>query len=240
MEASCRDVTVKGIALLLIIFSVLGGTCNIALAQNEIDFTPMDEFAIPSTNGVIAFAVNGTYASASLANDVWKFENLHLSNSAPLDKLLVAAQNSNVTIISYRRFNATIPVLFLRYVVEGRGKQIFNLGLDPEDGEWSVIFDDAFMSEGDGWSASPEGTLTITGATYSVIISYYGFPDAIAGAGASNQPFYERHSVAIVVAVALAITVTLTVLISLRVRKRLDKTGSAIPSLQSKRGLARG
>lgn len=230
MEASRRDVIVKGVALILLVLSVLGGTFNIALAQNEVDFTPDDKFAIPDSNGLVAFAFNGTYTRAKLENDVWSFENLRLSNSAPLDKLLVAAQNSNVTIISYRRFNATIPVLFLRYSVDGPGTQIFNLGLNPEKGEWSVIFDDAFTSEGDGWSASPEGTLTITGATSDVIISYFGFPDEIAGTGASNQPFYEQHSVAIAVAVALAITVTLTVAIT--ARKRLDKTGTDISTVR--------
>jgi hypothetical protein len=113
----------------------------------------------------------------------------------------------------------------LRYRVEGQGKQSFNIGLDPERGEWSVVFDEVYMGEGDGWSTSPDGTLTITGATSNVTVWYYGFPESIRDDGSSNQPLYEQHSVVGATAVAVAITLTFAIAIRIRNQKRLGKTG---------------
>ena len=219
-----RGMSVVGIAAILMIGLVLPWVCHIALAQSDVNFTPTDSFDIPVSNGDITFAVNGTYSQASLVNDTWNFENLRLDYSHPLENLKVSAQNSKITIISYWRFNTTLGAALLSYRVEGLGKQTLNMGLDPERGEWSVVFDEIFMGEGDGWKASPDGTLTITGATSNVTIWYYGFPESIVGDGSSNQPFYEQHSVASFTAVAIAITVIFAIAIRIRNQKHLGKT----------------
>jgi hypothetical protein len=150
---------------------------------------------------------------------------LRLNYSHPLENLKVSAQNSEITIRSYWRFNTTSGSALLRYRVEGQGKQTFNLGLDPERGEWSVVFDEVYMGEGDGWNVSSDGTLTVTGATSSVTIWYYGFPESLIDGGSSNQPLYEQHSVACATAVAVAITLTFAIAIRIRNQKRLGKTG---------------
>jgi hypothetical protein len=220
LTASGNGRPLSSIAIILVIL-ILFWTQDVTQAQSTTSFTLKDEFSIPSSNGVINFAVNGTYARALLVNGTWSFDNLHLSNSQPLDKLMVTAQSSNVTIISYQRFNTTVGSARLSYVVEGEGTQTFNIGLDPKKGEWSLVFNGEFVSEGDGWSASPEGTITVTGATSNVTIYYFGFPDSITGN--ENQPFYQQHSVAITVAVVLAITVTVALAIRKRSRKHLSK-----------------
>lgn len=224
MVASCRDSTLVIISIILIIALVLCGTCNIAVAQGNTTFTPEDSFDIPGFNGSIAFAVNGTYAEASLVNGTWHFVNLQLAYSHVLEQLEVSAQNSHITIISYWQFNATSGTTLLSYRVEGQGTQTFNLGLDLEKGEFSVVFDEIFMGEGDGWTLSPDGTLTITGATSNVTIWYFGFPDSFRVNGDPNQPFYQQHSVAITIAIALVITVTLTLAIKRRNKKHLETT----------------
>ena len=220
-----RDLTVVGITAFLMIGLVLPFTYHIVIAQSDVDLTSTDIFDIPALNGAIRFAVNGTYSKASLINGTWNFENLHLNYSRPLDNLKVSAQNSKITIISYWRFNITSSSAFLRYRVEGQGKQTFNINLDPERGEWSVVFDEVYMGEGDGWSSSPDGTLTITGATSNVTIWYYGFPSSIIDDGSSNQPFYEQHSVICATAVAIAVTLTFAIVVRIRNQKRLGKTG---------------
>jgi len=220
-----RDLTVVGIAAFLMIGLVLPWACHIAVAQSDVNFTPTDSFDIPASNGAISFAVNGTYSQASLINGIWNFANLRLDYSHPLENLEVSAQNSKITIRSYWRFNTTLGTALLRYRVEGQGKQTFNIGLDPKRGEWSVVFDEVYMGEGDGWSMSPDGTLTITGATSNVTVWYYGFPGSIIGDGSSNQPFYEQHSVAGATAVAVAITLAFAIAIRIRNQKRLGKTG---------------
>ena len=225
VAATNRDLTVVGVAAFLMIGLVFPCVCHVAIAQSDVTFTPADSFDTPASNGAIRFAVNGTYSQASLINGTWNFENLRLNYSHPLENLKVSAQNSEITIRSYWRFNTTSGSALLSYRVEGQGKQTFNLGLDPERGEWSVVFDEVYMGEGDGWNVSPDGTLTVTGATSSVTIWYYGFPESIIDDGSSNQPLYEQHSVTCATAVAVALTLTFAIAIKIRNQKRLGKTG---------------
>jgi len=214
-----------GVAQFLIIALALPQTCSIAIAQNEINFTPPGKFGIPEYNGTINFAFNGTYTLASLENETWNFVNLRLNYSHALENLEVSTQNSNITIISYRSTNTTSGNARLRYSVEGQGRQTFNIGLDPKGGEWSVVFDGVFMGEGDGWNASPDGTLTILGATSDVTIWYFVFPDSRRINENSNPPFYQQHSVAIVTSVALAMTVILTSAVRRKNKKHLENSG---------------
>ena len=194
-------------------------------AQDAVSFTSSDDFAIPVSNGVINFAFSGTYTEANLVNDTWTFTNLQINYSQPLTKLEVSAQNSNVTIISYRAFNTRLNTTFsgalLSYKVEGQGKQIFNIGLPLAKGEWSLLLGDDFVGEGEGWNVSPDQTLTITGARSDVTIWYFGFPESLSDDD-SNTSFYLQHSVAITIAIALVATSGFALIIRRTLRAKQD------------------
>jgi hypothetical protein len=209
LKAGDRNITIGGISAFLLTVLVLLCTCLSAQAQSDIEFTPTDKFVTPTSNGTISFAFNGTYTKASLVNYIWTFVNLRLDNLQPLEKLEVSAQDSNITIIAYSTFDTRFRGFrgaLLSYKVEGKGKQTFNMGVPLTDGEWSVLLEDEFKGEGDGWSVSPDATLTITGAKSNVTIWYFGFPESFNED--ANKPFYTEHSVAITTAVALAVTAT--------------------------------
>ena len=55
--------------------------------------------------------------------------------------------------------------------------------------EWSVLFNDVFMGEGDGWSMARDGTITVTGAVGNVTIIYYSIEDG----NSTDLPFFEQH-----------------------------------------------
>lgn len=223
-SATNRDIIAVGITATLIILLIFTVTCHNAVAEGDFTLTPEDEFGIPASNGIISFATNGIYTQASLVNDTWNFVNLRLAYSQPLESLEVSAQNCNVTIISYLSFNVTLGGSLLNYRVEGQGKQTFNMGLDPKGGSWSVIFNEVFIGEGEGWNASPDGTLTITGATSNVTLWFFDFPDSLVSNVNANQPLYQ-HSVAIATAVALALTVTSAIVIRRINQKNENKVG---------------
>lgn len=206
---------------------ILSWACPIVLAQTDINFTSNDKFDIPASNGTITFAANGSYAWAGLENGVWRYVNLRIDGSQPLENFKVSAQDSNVTIVSYRAGNTTRSAR-LRVFVEGQGKQTFNVGINVEQGEWSghpdwsVIVNGVWMGEGDVWSITPDGTLTITGADGNVTIAHYGFLEAMGSENSSNQPFYQKHSVAIITTVVVAITVIIAIAIRMRNKKHLE------------------
>jgi len=217
-----RDKVPTGIAIIFII-SVFASTCPNTQAQTNISFTPANKFLVPTYNGSIGFAVNGTYSNATFENNTWTFTNLRLNGSTPLKNLKISTQNSNVTIFSYLTFNITvIEGLQLRYVVEGKGKQVLNLGLSAEEGwEWSVAFNGAFVGEGDGWTIFSDGTLVVTGASGNVSIFYFNsFGSSVPS---SNLPFYQQHSVAIIITAAVAATVIVAVVIKVNNRKHLGE-----------------
>jgi hypothetical protein len=208
---------------------------SFAQAQTEITFFPTETFGIPTYNGTISFATGGTYTQANLENDAWNFENLRLNNSGLTKNLIVSAQNSNVTILSYREFNVTAVGVMLRYDVVGYGRQTFNLGLNAKEGDWSVILNGKFVSINDGWFMSPDQTITVTGATSNVIILYYNFSASIGGD--RNSSFYQQHSVAIITAVAVATTVVLAVIIRIKTKNDFaENAGGADPKEKRWRG----
>src|SRR3990170_1034721 len=193
-----------------------------ARGQSETAFTPTDKFDIPVNNSSISFAVNGTYEQASLENGSWSFLNLRLNNSQTTEKLglKVSANDSKVTINSCQINNnstfggARVRAARIRYTVVGQGTQVFDLGLDPKGGAWGVIFNGIYMGENDGWSLSPDGTLTVTGATGNVTLSYYGFPGSFGGGGEGfSEPILKQHSVVIITTVAVATAVLLALVI---------------------------
>lgn len=217
-------VTIRGAAAaLLIIVLVFCWTCSFAKAEADKAFEPTDEFSIPARNGRIDFNCSGTYEQATFENDTWTFVNLHLSNSLTADKLnlTASAEDSHVTITAYQPFNTTFYGVRLRYMVVGQGKQTFNFGIDTRGGEFGVVFNGVYMAENEGYSIAPDATLTITGATGNVSISYYDFLDSLGGGpGAANLPVYQQHSVGIATAAAVAVTLVLTVAIWTRNRKK--------------------
>lgn len=222
-------VALVSLSAVMIIVLMLSGVCPV-LAQTSRTFAPFENFAIPELNGNIRFAANGSYTAATLENGVWIFENLRLNHSAPLAKLKFSARNSNVTILAFRSSLTAFRGAALNYFVEGQGEQTVNLSLNFTDGEWSVLFNNVFIGEGDGWSKSPDGTLTITGANGNVSLTVLRFAD-FGGGGGNNADlsFYEQHSVAILTGVVVAIMVVLAAAIWARNRKQLpDMRGAMI------------
>lgn len=211
-----------GIAVILIML-IFPSALPSAGAQTSTAFTSSDKFSIPAYNGTISFAVNGTYSKATLQNDSWTFVNLRLSRSLPLQNFTVSAQNCNITIISYSSFNTTRQTLRLIYSVEGVGRQVFNFGVRGQAGQfagvdWSVIVgDNVFLAEGENWNISPDGTLTVDGATGFVNVVHWGFYSN--NLSSSNLPFYEQHSVAIATAITLALIVAVAVVFKLKIHE---------------------
>lgn len=149
--------------------------------------------------------------------------NLSLNGLQPLENFKVSAQNSNVTIFSYRAYNtSSFQIVLLRYLVEGQGEQILNLGLGSQGGlsasvEWSVIVDNSvFIAEGEGWSISHDGSMVVTGVTGNVSIAHWDFGSLGNGLSSSNLPFYQQHSVAIVIAMVVAVTAIVAIVIKVK------------------------
>ena len=218
LVANSNSAVLAGILASLVVIFVFIQPCRLTLAQTETNFTIEDKFSIPPYNGSISFALNGSYANATFENDIWTFTNLRLNNSETVENLAVSAQNSNVTILWIQIFNTTLRAAFLSYTVEGQGTQNFNFDLNIDGGEWSVLFNEIFIAEGDGWTLSPDHTLTVTGATGNVTLMYI-FLEERRG-NSANLPFYEQHSVAIATVAAVAVMVTLTV--GIRAKRRKD------------------
>ena len=221
-----------GIAIIVIVLIFLWSRPN-AQAQTNITFNPADKFSIPSYNGTISFAVNGTYSKVTFENDTWTFMNLRLNGSQPLANFQVSTQNSNVTIFSYRATNNTsFHSVRLRYAVEGQGKQILNLGLGPEEGglgsslEWSVtVNNNVFLAQGEGWTISHDGTMVVNGANGNVSIVHYDFLGSFGnGLQNSNLPFYQQHSVAIATAVIVAAALSIAVAVKIKSNKHLRES----------------
>lgn len=191
-----------------------------AQAQTRQNFTPTDTFDIPQQNGSIRFAENGSFASATLENDTWIFNDLRFNISRPQGTLKVSAQNSNMTIFSYQSINFIGRSEFLRLKVDGLGRQTANLGLNvsrsTNPSEWSVITPGSiFLAEGEGWKLLPDNTVVVTGLTGNFTIAHYN----LGLYNDENLPFYQKHSVAIITAIVLTSTITAAVAINLRGRK---------------------
>ena len=121
--------SLAGITIIVIIL-ILPSICTITQAQANMALSPSNQFSIPVYNGNINFEVNGTYSTATFEDNTWIFTNLQLTGSQPLENFQISSKNSNVTIVSYVVTNNTaFPNVRLRYVVDGKGQQILNLGL---------------------------------------------------------------------------------------------------------------
>jgi len=218
------QITIGCVFSILIFVLALSYSFPCAQGQTDVSFTPTDKFEIPASNGSINFAFNGTYTKATLANNTWTFTNLRLDYSQPLEKIEISAQNSNVVVISYLKFNATLRGIRLHYQVEGQGEQTFNIGIPLIKGEWSVLIEDDFKGEGDGWQVAPDATLTITDAKSDATIWYFGYPEDFYVE--DDTPFYLQHSVAIATTVGLASIAIIGFVIRRENQKTLTKRTS--------------
>ena len=197
-----------------------------AKAQIETVFMQNSTFEISSQEANISFGVGGTYTSASLANGTWSFTNLKLNGSQTISNFEVSARNSNITINSFFSRNVTLRSARLRYVAEGTGEQTFQMGIAAGEGrwglhpEWSVIVNGVWLGEGDGWRITPDGTVTIKGATGNVSIVNYNFSGLVGSD--EGLPFYEQHSVSITTAVFAGFIAILGIIIRFKTKKRHD------------------
>jgi hypothetical protein len=220
------------VLLSLVIFYLLPNS----QAQTVVAFGPREQFNIPVSNGTIIFAFNGTYAKATLENDTWVFENLHIFRSATLTMFKISAQNSNITIFSYAYSNFTnFGNIRLSYAVKGNGKQIINLGLNQSDyteninRQWSIVVTSFvntknvqnynYLLEGKDWKLMKDGTFSINGMPGNTTLVRYNY-----SSGNSNLPFYIQHSVAITIAVTFALVMVALVLIKLKTRANSGET----------------
>jgi hypothetical protein len=186
-------------------------------AQHEITFTTADVFEIPSKNSSIRFATNGTYSNAIFENGEWSFEKLFFSELFGPEKLnvTVSATDCDITINPYLVFNRisrgeNVKWVIFSYMVLGQGTQVFNLGLDPKEGQLDAILDGEFIGLNHGWSRAPDGTLTITAATTNVTLWYYGYPESYTQKG----EFVDEHSVVIGSTFSVAVIVALAIVIT--------------------------
>ena len=216
-----RSKVSSGIIIVLIAFLV-SFNCPNTKAQASISFTPADKFNIPANNGTISFGVNGSYTDATLQKNVWTFTNLSLNHSQPLSSFQFSTQNSNATIYSYIVTATGNSNERLRYTIQGTGKQILNLDLGSQSGQfgssdWSVVINkpariSIFLTPGKDWTISRDGTIVVNGANGNVSIVHYDFMNILQ----TNQPFYQQHSVAIVTLIAVVATVSITLEIKIK------------------------
>jgi hypothetical protein len=184
-------------------------------------FGPTTKFSVPAYNGTISFAVNGNYSAATFDDNTWMFTNLLLNGSQPLEKLEITSKNSSVIINSYQTITFGFPSDFLNISVQGKGQQVINMGVGAYSGtnvDWVVASNVTFLNS--GWSVSHNGTVTLTGLVGNLNIIYFNFTSQL---GASNQSFYEAHSVAIAVAIAVSATVAVAAVLKVEDKRRASR-----------------
>ncbi len=219
------------------IFLFLSNFCCSVIGQSETGFTTTNKFDIPLLNSSVSFGADGNYKKALLENNEWHFFNLHFNSVQSAEKLdlRVSAKDCEVTIFSCLIYNSTFTgerakSATVRYHVVGNGEQVFDLGLDPKLGDWGVVIDGVFKGETDGWRLSSDGTLTITGATGNVTLSYYGFPASFRDSIDGEDQIFSQHSVVAIT----SFVVGFIVLLAASVRIRRSSNNLLISSNQSK------
>lgn len=201
--------------IIVVIFSY---SCLNVQAQTRTPFAPSDRFSIPILNGTISFAQNGSYLSATLHNDTWAFNDLRFNISQSIGNLKVSAENSNLTIYSFRIYNLLGQTAQLRYNAQGTGRQTVNLGLNTSQPthpiEWTVgVTGNSFLAEGDGWRLLPDDSVVVNGLTGNISVThYFSIPND------NNSPFYQQHSIVIVTTIVLSIVIAMASVIRVKVR----------------------
>jgi hypothetical protein len=217
-----RNRTLGGITTILIAVLVIFQIWSTAATQGVNTFYPTDKFSIPSQNGTISFAVEGTYSNATLKEGVWSFIDLQLNGSQPLEKIDVSAENSDIIIFSHLSYDYLRKISVLTYFAQGRGTQTLNIGIEAGKNqgginiEWSVIVNDTFVAQGNKWNITPEGTLTITGLSGNITVFYFSIGEE---ANNENLPFFQQHSIVILTILAAAITVVVAIVVKTKNKK---------------------
>jgi hypothetical protein len=177
--------------------TVNGATSEVKICWDEASvntFISEKNFAIPSLNGTVNFASNGSYlGTPNLVDNIFYFQNLVLnglnSHGIPLWNLAVSAENCGMTITAYDPgvlTGATHVATWLNYTLDGLGNQTVNLDYGYTNGnigwdgptKYAVYIDGENRSQGNGWMLLDNGWLTITGATSNV--SIYSPPNTAA------------------------------------------------------------
>ncbi len=177
-----QKVILIGISLVLLVALIATLIASNAYAQSAITFSTQDNFSIPHNNSTINFAYDGSYLNASFENDAWLFQNLIVNNYTlshiPTWCLAISAISSNVTITSYSAGALTglaNAAAWLNYTVGGKGTQMVNLDYGYSGGlpnQYIVYVDGVNSTQGNVWTFSDDGSLTISGATSNVSIYY--------------------------------------------------------------------
>jgi hypothetical protein len=194
-----------------------------AQAQNTTAFAPDTPFVIPERNETIYFAANGTFTDAQLANNSWVFRNLQLTNSPSVAFLRVSTANCNITISSFSGIITTQNSGAIHYNVTGAGTQTFNFGLTPAFAQSpkshliTVRFNQSqypdYHPEGDGWTLSADGTITVADAVNDTYIFYRDFSSQLPD---EQLPFYQNHAVLVLVSLSVGAIVLVGVVVKLK------------------------
>jgi hypothetical protein len=202
-----------------------------AQAQNTTAFAPDTPFVIPERNGTIYFEANGTYSEVQLVNNSWVFRNLQLTNSPTVAFLCVSTENCNITISSFAGIITTQNSGAIHYNVTGAGTQTFNFGLNPAFAQSpkshliTVRFNQSqypdYHPEGDGWTLSADGTITVSQAVNDTYIFYRDFSSQLPN---EQLPFYQNHLVLVVALASVAVIVLVGALIRLKIGRFGGKT----------------
>ena len=194
-----------------------------AQAQNTTAFAPDTPFVIPERNGTIYFAANGTFSEAQMGNNSWVFRNLQLTNSPLVPFLRVSTENCNITLSSFSGIITTQNSGAVHYNVTGAGNQTFNFGLNPAFAEnlkshlITVRFNQSqypdYHPEGDGWTLSADGTITVSHAVNDTYIFYRDFSGQLPD---EELPFYQNHAMLVLALVSVGAIVLVGAVVKLK------------------------
>jgi hypothetical protein len=219
LKASVRKPIQVMLALVFVFLTVVS-SLSYSEAQQLTTFTTFDRFDIPALAGSIQFAYNGSYTSATLENNTWRFIGLSINGSQRQGTLLVSASDSNLTIYSFfaSQSASNFTRKSIRYYAEGVGQQVFDISVigSTDVSEWWVTLPGGvFLAEGKDWRLFSNNTVKVNGQTGNVSVVHYDYGlDRV-----QNLPFLESHSVALLTIIVVAVTVTAAVLISVKRRR---------------------
>jgi len=185
-------------------------------AQIETTFSPETQFSIPIQNSTINFSVEGTYKNAILENNTWIFYNLHLAKSSILDVFKISAENCNVTINSYEKFASTEEAGIIHYAVVGQGTQSFNVGLSQKGRVWSVVINEIFLGENEGWYALADETIIVTHHAPNITIYYIDNPADLVTNGKGLYSLFQQHSIIILSTLIFLTVLVITIIIKIK------------------------
>jgi hypothetical protein len=219
---------------LLIAVLIFSNIFHTAQAQTATVFTSTDMFSIPTQNSTIAFALNGSYSSATLENGTWTFRDLtfddpklpyfDLTGIKSVGDLKISASDCNITVWIYLNVYYSYPIVLVSYFSQGTGTQTVNLGLNntrpTSSSEWSVVVaDNVFLAEGDGWRLLPDDSLVITpSAARNITVMHFDFNDPEVQ---KYLPFWMKHIILLLTGVVLSVTVAAAVLIKVRMNRKI-------------------